>query len=85
MTKGEYIEPSITETRFSCPYCGTLTVQHWHYLYADKATDSDGKRLVPNIGRKGTLEQSFTLEDMTISSNSKKISMPFTERHISAA
>lgn len=55
--RGKHIEPSVTETRFSCPYCGTLTVQHWYYLYVNKITDKDEKRITPNINTKKDIEE----------------------------
>lgn len=45
MTK--HVEPSTSETAFSCPHCGALTTQHWSGLYA-KRISSEHKQ-VPAI------------------------------------
>jgi len=49
LMRGKYVEPSPKQTRFSCPHCGTLTVQRWFYIYGKEITDSEGARAIPWI------------------------------------
>jgi hypothetical protein len=32
--RGKYVAPSVNETAFSCPHCGTLTTQTWYSVHA---------------------------------------------------
>lgn len=43
------VAPSVRETSFNCPHCGTLTTQTWHSLVA--ARNSEDSRLPHIIGR----------------------------------
>ena len=35
------VQPSVSETAFSCPHCGVLAVQRWHSLLAVTLPDGD--------------------------------------------
>jgi hypothetical protein len=72
--RGKHIEPSITETRFSCPHCGTLTVQHWYSLHGDTVTDVDRERSAPRIWTKENFEK--LKQDLNIP---KEMKEKFTE------
>lgn len=38
--RGKYVAPTVKETRFSCPYCGTLAAQPWFYAHAERISFS---------------------------------------------
>lgn len=47
MLMNKHVEPSTSETAFSCPHCGALTTQHWSNLYAKRISSKD--QPVPSI------------------------------------
>lgn len=38
--RGKYVAPSVDETAFNCPHCGTLTTQTWYITHARKINEA---------------------------------------------
>lgn len=49
--RGRRVSPSVRETAFSCPHCGSLTTQTWWRVYAREIDDDDGR--LPRVAERG--------------------------------
>lgn len=56
----KHIEPSISETAFSCPHCGAYTTQHWYHLHPKLV---DKKNPTPTIPNQETVQKILNNSD----------------------
>jgi hypothetical protein len=59
----KHVEPSVSETAFSCPHCGALTTQYWLKLYAESLpAESPTPNIPKESDRKGIIEDTIKSE-----------------------
>lgn len=57
-----YVSPSVSETAFNCPHCGTLTTQTWLNLYANRKKEDHPHPIVITTGHLENLKKDFPKE-----------------------
>lgn len=57
------IEPSISETAFSCPHCGAYTSQNWYNLRASSISGNNPIPLMPGPNSKSKFENDHKLSE----------------------
>ncbi len=61
MTNG--VEPSISETAFSCPHCGAYTTQFWHKLHAARISEKHPTPFLPTEADKKGFENDNAMKE----------------------
>jgi hypothetical protein len=56
------VAPSIAETAFNCPHCGSLTTQFWYDLFADRYGDDRKTPTIPKPAHRETLRNNRELQ-----------------------